>query len=83
MRKRSVLWENQIMKSAGVLLAMLFILSACGGSNTPSTTSGNTSQPKPPIKIGISVSLSGDFSADGKAFHSREARRKIVCKCGQ
>ena len=43
----------------------LLVLSACGGS-TPTTTTSN--QPKTPIKIGISVSLSGDFSADGKAF---------------
>ncbi len=67
MRGRSALWENQIMKSVGVLLVTLFMLSACGGSTT-TPTSGGTSQPKTPIKIGISVSLSGDFSADGKAF---------------
>jgi branched-chain amino acid transport system substrate-binding protein len=41
----------------------LLVLSACG--STPTTTSN---QPKTPIKIGISLSLSGDFSADGKAF---------------
>jgi len=43
----------------------LFALSACGGSTTTGTTSN---QSQPPIKIGISLSLSGDFSADGKAF---------------
>ena len=29
---------------------------------------GTTGTPLPPIKIGISLSLSGDFSADGQAF---------------
>src|SRR5947209_20135577 len=47
------------------MLALL-VLSACGGSSGSSTTTSN--QPKTPIKIGISLSLSGDFSADGKAF---------------
>jgi len=39
---------------------------ACGGSSTASTTPtpANTT----PIKIGISLSFSGDFSADGQAF---------------
>jgi branched-chain amino acid transport system substrate-binding protein len=48
----------------GILMVALFLLSACGGSST-ATTSSTTSQQ--PIKIGVSVSLSGDFSADGKA----------------
>ncbi|MEO8970898.1 MAG: ABC transporter substrate-binding protein, partial [Ktedonobacteraceae bacterium] len=41
----------------------LVALSACGGGSTGTTTTANNT----PIKIGISVSLSGDFSADGKA----------------
>jgi branched-chain amino acid transport system substrate-binding protein len=49
------------------LFAALFILSACGGGGAATTGSGS-SQPQTPIKIGVSVSLSGDFSADGKAF---------------
>jgi branched-chain amino acid transport system substrate-binding protein len=48
-----------------MLFVALFILSACGGGGA-STSSSN--QPQTPIKIGVSVSLSGDFSADGKAF---------------
>ncbi len=55
------------MKIVGVLIAALIILSACGGSTSTATTTA-TSQPTTPIKIGISLSLSGDFSADGKAF---------------
>jgi len=60
------LWQKPVLKSVGALIAALFVLSACGGtSNTPAA--GGTPTPQPPIKIGISVSLSGDFSADGKA----------------
>ncbi|MBV9615319.1 MAG: amino acid ABC transporter substrate-binding protein, partial [Ktedonobacteraceae bacterium] len=59
------LWNFKALKSAGILLVVLFMLSACGGSNT---TSNSASQPKTPIKIGVSLSLSGDFSADGLAF---------------
>ncbi len=56
------------LNSFGLLFAALFILSACGGGTTPSSTTNNSTQNQAPIKIGISVSLSGDFSADGKAF---------------
>jgi len=46
-------------------LILLFVV-ACGGTSTTSTTPtpANTT----PIKIGISLSFSGDFSADGQAF---------------
>lgn len=63
---RSSLRQNHMVKSTVLLLIALFLLSACGGGST-STTSG-TSQTKTPIKIGISLSLSGDYSADGLAF---------------
>ena len=49
----------QAARGIGVLFALLFVLSACGTTTT--------TQNQAPIKIGISVSLSGDFSADGKA----------------
>jgi branched-chain amino acid transport system substrate-binding protein len=49
------------------LFLILLFLVGCGQTSTP-TTGGNTNQPKTPIKIGISLSLSGDFSDDGKAF---------------
>src|SRR6266571_3428718 len=58
-------WQKPVLNSVGVLILALLVLSACGGSGS-STTTGN--QPKTPIKIGISLSLSCDFSADGKAF---------------
>jgi branched-chain amino acid transport system substrate-binding protein len=43
-----------------VLFLLLVVLNACSSSSPASN------QSKSPIKIGISVSLSGDFSADGK-----------------
>ena len=46
-------------------LILLFV-AACGGSTTTSTTP--TAVNTTPIKIGTSLSFSGDFSADGQAF---------------
>ena len=67
MKGRYALWHNPVLKSVGVLFAVLFVLRACGGTtSTPGTTP--TSQPTTPIKIGVSLSLTGDFSADGLAF---------------
>jgi len=62
---RYVMRPRMFLKGVSVLCVALFALSACGGSTTTGTTSN---QAQPPIKIGISLSLSGDFSADGKAF---------------
>ncbi len=46
---------------AGTLIALLATLAACGStSSTPQTST--------PIKIGFTLSLTGDFSADGMAF---------------
>src|SRR5712691_6235152 len=47
-------------------LGLMVILYPGGGS--PSGTTAITSQHSGPIKIGISLSLSGDFVADGVAF---------------
>jgi branched-chain amino acid transport system substrate-binding protein len=63
---RYAFWQKPVLKIVGVLIAALFVLSACGSTSTSGATP--TSQPKTPIKIGISLSLSGDFSADGQAF---------------
>jgi branched-chain amino acid transport system substrate-binding protein len=53
-----------IYASAAVSLILLFVV-ACGGGQAGTTpTPGNTT----PIKIGASLSFSGDFSDDGKAF---------------
>ncbi len=52
------------------VFAVLFtlLLSACGafGGNTSTPNGGNT-MPSGPIKIGVSLSLTGDNSADGQA----------------
>ena len=79
MQGRTALWKKPVLKSVAVFIAALFVLSGCGSSTagTPTTTSGSpgttptvncTGQSQPPIKIGVSLSLSGDFSADGLAF---------------
>jgi branched-chain amino acid transport system substrate-binding protein len=46
----------------GILACLAMTLAAC------SVGGGGSSGTSAPIKIGISLSLSGDFSADGKAF---------------
>jgi branched-chain amino acid transport system substrate-binding protein len=50
---KSKIWNLTI-----ILVVMSVIISACGAQATA----------LPPIKIGISLSLSGDFSADGQGF---------------
>ncbi len=57
------------LSTFSIFVLLLMGLAACGGTTTTGggTTGGGT-QNKTPIKIGISLSLSGDFSADGKAF---------------
>jgi branched-chain amino acid transport system substrate-binding protein len=73
---RSAIWQKPVLKSIGVLIVALYALSACGSTSTTTTTSPSatgtptpcTTQVQPPIKIGISLSLTGDFSADGLAF---------------
>src|SRR6266700_247199 len=81
MQGRTALWKKPVLKSVAVFIAALFVLSGCGStggtSSTPTTSMGSpgttptvncTGQSLPPIKIGVSLSLSGDFSADGQAF---------------
>ncbi len=68
MQGGTTLLQKPVLKSVAVLITALIVLSACGGSTSTTATPTGTSQPKTPIKIGISLSLTGDFSADGKAF---------------
>ncbi|HLI06892.1 MAG TPA: amino acid ABC transporter substrate-binding protein [Ktedonobacteraceae bacterium] len=56
---------NFLSIGTSLFLILLFLV-GCGQTTT--STTPTTSQPKTPIKIGISLSLSGDFSDDGKAF---------------
>ena len=58
---RIATWQKRHLNGIGALITVVLLtLSACGGGTA-------ASQSQAPIKIGISVSLSGDFSADGKA----------------
>lgn len=52
---------GQFLGVIGVLCLLLASLVGCGGASSTSTNST-------PIKIGYTVSLTGDFSADGKAI---------------
>jgi branched-chain amino acid transport system substrate-binding protein len=44
------------------------LLAACGGSSKTTTTNGAAGKSASPVTIGASLSLSGDFAADGQAF---------------
>jgi branched-chain amino acid transport system substrate-binding protein len=70
---------NMARKRTVVVSCVLaLVLVGCGSSKksgAPKSTGGSASTTSPggapsgsPIKIGVSLSLSGDFSADGKAF---------------
>jgi branched-chain amino acid transport system substrate-binding protein len=56
----------------GLALAAITVLAACGSSSSSSSNagsgSGGSSGGSNPITIGVSLSLSGDFAADGQAF---------------
>jgi branched-chain amino acid transport system substrate-binding protein len=61
---------------AGLAFGAVVLLAACGGSNSSSSGGGASTSAASssgaasgsPVTIGISLSLSGDFSADGQAF---------------
>ena len=69
---RNVITKNAIALSAVAL--SVSVLAACSSSNSSSTSSPSAgasasgSASKAPIVIGTSLSLAGDFSADGQAF---------------
>jgi branched-chain amino acid transport system substrate-binding protein len=58
--------RKALFASITASLILLFVV-ACGGTSTTSTTTP-TPVNTTPIKIGTSLSFSGDFSADGQAF---------------
>jgi branched-chain amino acid transport system substrate-binding protein len=54
---------------AGLAAGLIPLLAACGGSSNSSSSGGSSSGGSgSPITIGTSLSLSGDFAADGQAF---------------
>jgi branched-chain amino acid transport system substrate-binding protein len=58
---------------AGIAVTMMGLLAACGGSSggkssSSSGGSSGTGSAKSSVTIGASLSLSGDFAADGQAF---------------
>jgi branched-chain amino acid transport system substrate-binding protein len=55
---------------AGFVLAAVTLLAACGSSSSSSSGSSSSAggASSSPITIGTSLSLSGDFAADGQAF---------------
>ena len=64
---------NRRHLTAGLAVATMVLLAACGSSSSSSSSSSSASASsgsasKSPITIGTSLSLSGDFSADGQAF---------------
>jgi branched-chain amino acid transport system substrate-binding protein len=56
--------------ATALVLGSVTLLAACGGSSSSSSSSsgGSGAKSASPITIGISLSLSGDFAADGQAF---------------
>lgn len=73
--------KSKILNLIVSLVVMSVLVAACGTAATPTTApatqapaatampaSTDTATAAPPIKIGISLSLSGDFSADGQGF---------------
>ncbi|HEX3831166.1 MAG TPA: amino acid ABC transporter substrate-binding protein [Solirubrobacteraceae bacterium] len=58
---------------AGIAVTTMTLLAACGSSSSSKSSSSGgggsgSSSAKSPVTIGASLSLSGDFAADGQAF---------------
>ncbi len=61
-------FSGNVFAITAVTVLGLSALAACTSSSTSSGTPASTSRPTGPITIGASLSLDGDFSADGQAF---------------
>src|SRR6202035_395602 len=59
--------RTRFLSLPAVAAASAMVLAACSSNGSSSGSSGNCSN-KSPILIGTSLSLTGDFSADGPAF---------------
>ena len=68
MRPSHPRFSGNVFAITAVTVLGLSALAACTSSSTSGGTPVSTSQPTGPITIGASLSLSGDFSADGEAF---------------
>src|SRR5260370_4645732 len=65
MFRRCATWlRKALVTSATASLVLVFVAACGGGQSTPTTSNQN----KTPVNIGLSLSLTGDFSADGLAF---------------
>jgi branched-chain amino acid transport system substrate-binding protein len=67
--------RTRFLSLTATAAVLAVVLAACSGGSSSSSGSGSGSSPsasasaaKSPILIGISLSLTGDFSADGQAF---------------
>ena len=65
--------RNYLALSAAAVLSACLVAACSSSSSSPSSTTGSTSPTSSPtstkpIVIGASLSLTGDFSADGQAF---------------
>jgi branched-chain amino acid transport system substrate-binding protein len=58
--------RTRFLSLAAVTAVTAMVLAACSSSSSGSGSTSNGS--KSPILIGTSLSLTGDFSADGLAF---------------
>jgi branched-chain amino acid transport system substrate-binding protein len=62
-------WFSRNALAMGAVAALSAgVLAACSSSSSSSTTASSSSSSKDPITIGASLSLTGDFSADGQAY---------------
>jgi branched-chain amino acid transport system substrate-binding protein len=66
--RRGILRKRHL--ALGLVLGSVTLLAACGGSSSKSSSSsgGSGTKSASAITIGTSLSLSGDFAADGQAF---------------
>ena len=68
MRPSHPRFSGNVFAMTAVTVLGLSALAACTSSSTSNGTPAATSQPTGAITIGASLSLTGDFSADGQAF---------------
>lgn len=61
-------YSTMMRKRLPVFVALALMVSFCVACGSEVAATGPGNQQTAPIKIGISLSLSGDFSADGRAF---------------